>query len=394
MTGTATSKQLELANNVSLVIPKNTPKLVAAAMLRQRLFDELQLPPTQSVSENLVDRIKALRKKTDPLIQPKTNAEASAWISHLYLVRRKERMMALKLNSGDLVRMDSGETVEVSSIGLDGRVYLKGGHGFSSWPDLLKVCARKGKNSRLHKFAQNAASLRCSTAAWSEAKNIDLKEFAPVGALSENDIIELETVISRAKDERPIQKHFERNPHLLTALLGGSFRYCLPQKRLGGEYVPDFIIGDVNSLGVRWVLVELETPRSGIYLKNGQELDAKARKGVGQIVTWRNWLSSNIAYARQPKAQDGLGLYDIREKSNAIVLVGRRSQMPQTTDAQRLEYRQSSNIEIHTYDWLVEQLRGVLGHDGVPANVLVHRELDKRPVLLRDSGHIPSLRLL
>jgi len=28
------------------------------------------------------------------------------------------------------------------------------------------------------------------------------------------------------------------------------------------------------------------------------------------------------------------------------------------------------------------------------AGVLVHRELDKRPVLLRDSGHIPSLRLL
>jgi hypothetical protein len=28
------------------------------------------------------------------------------------------------------------------------------------------------------------------------------------------------------------------------------------------------------------------------------------------------------------------------------------------------------------------------------ATVLVHRELDKRPVLLRDSGHIPSLRLL
>ena len=26
--------------------------------------------------------------------------------------------------------------------------------------------------------------------------------------------------------------------------------------------------------------------------------------------------------------------------------------------------------------------------------VLVHRELDKRPVLLRDPGHIPGLRLL
>jgi len=43
-----------------------------------------------------------------------------------------------------------------------------------------------------------------------------------------------------------------------------------------------------------------------------------------------------------------------------------------------------------TTDHLKTIHRVVIGPEGV----LVHRELDKRPVLLRDSGHIPSLRLL
>jgi len=175
-------------------------------------------------------------------------------------------------------------------------------------------------------------------------------------------------IITNAEDERPIQKFLENNRHLLTSLLGGIRRYCIPQKRLGSQYVSDFIIGDVNSLGVRWVLIELETPKSGIYQKGGLLLDEKARKGVSQIIDWRNWLSSNIAYARQRRSESGLGLFDIREKSDAIVIVGRRSRMPDTTDAQRLEYRQSNNIAIHSYDWPVESLRGALRHVGPPAS--------------------------
>lgn len=131
--------------------------------------------------------------------------------------------------------------------------------------------------------------------------------------------------------------------------------------------MPDFIIGDVDSLGVRWVLIELETPKSGIYLKNGDKLDNKARKGIDQVIEWRNWLSNNISYARKPRSDNGLGLFDIRENADTVVIVGRRSKMPKTKDAQRHEYRKS-NIQIHSYDWLLETLRGAIRHEGPTAS--------------------------
>lgn len=142
--------------------------------------------------------------------------------------------------------------------------------------------------------------------------------------------------------------------------------------------MPDFIIGDVDSLGIRWVLVELETPRSGIYLNGGDLFDEKARKGISQIIEWRNWLSENISYARRRRSENGLGLFDIREKSEAIVLVGRRNFIPETKDAQRKEYRELNNIEIHTYDWLIESLYGAIHHHGPPASNphLIKRDAD------------------
>lgn len=250
--------------------------------------------------------------------------------------------------------------------------FLRGGRGFGSWPDLISVVARRDENSdsatEARRHAGNSAARRGVPSAWSTAKSQDLSEFTTENVVSEDDIAELEAVLTAAEDERPIQKFLEENGHLLTALLGGNERYCLPQKRLGGEYVPDFIIGDVDSLGVRWVLIELETSRSGMYLRNGLELDEKARKGNSQVIGWRNWLASNISYARQRRSENGLGLFDIREKADGVVLVGRRLQMPETNDAQRHESRQSNNIQIHSYDWLLETLRGAIRHQGPPAS--------------------------
>ena len=90
-----------------------------------------------------------------------------------------------------------------------------------------------------------------------------------------------------------------------TALIAGRRRYCLPQPRLGSEYVPDFLIAGVYSLGIRWVLVELETPRSGVYLKDGRQFDEKARKGISQIGDWRHWLGENLHTARAFKPDGG-----------------------------------------------------------------------------------------
>jgi hypothetical protein len=362
-----TAKQQQLSKKANITIGPKTPKIVAAALLQLGLSEELNLASASPVSAGSKGRIKALRKKSDPKIHPSAEEEARAWVAYLYLLRRKESLERLKLTEGDVVKTESGIIAEVSSINLEGRVFFKGGRGFCSWPDLLTVLARQGSKSKYLQQAQNTASRVSSDSAWSEAKNKELRDFVSEKTLDEYEIDELEAIISSAKDERPIQKYLENNVHILTSLLGGNTRFCIPQKRLGGEYVPDFIIGDVNSLGIRWVLVELETPRSGIYLENGQELDKNTRKGVSQIVTWRTWLSDNLSYARQAKSKNGLSLFDIREKSDALVIVGRRSRMPNTNEAHRIEYRQSSNIQIHTYDWLLEQMRGIIKYQGVPA---------------------------
>jgi hypothetical protein len=169
----------------------------------------------------------------------------------------------------------------ISSIGEDGRVYFKGGRGFRAWPDQVSIVARADDvdeaAKQVRREAENSAAERSASLAWSIAKRQELSEFLIATRLSEADINELQHVISDANDERPIQQFLEQHPHLLSVLVNGQERYCIPQKRLGAEYVPDFIVGSVDSLGIHWVLVELETPRSSIYLTDGHQLGAEAK---------------------------------------------------------------------------------------------------------------------
>ncbi|MBA2881799.1 hypothetical protein HNR65_002130 [Desulfosalsimonas propionicica] len=370
--GGPTPRQRQLAELCGITLERDCPTLVAAAKLRMALTVELNLRTADYVSEELENLVEQLRTSDDVTVSYESNEEALAWIAHFRLKRRREHLLELELRHGDIVMTWSGEIAEVSSIGQNGRVFFKGGRGFGAWPDLIKVRARKedesGEAKELRIQAKNKAEKRKGPSEWSAAKSGDLAHFVTECGLTEVEVDELEAVIENASDERPIQKFLESHPHLITSLMSGNERYCIPQKRLGGEYIPDFIIGDADSLGFRWVLIEIETPRSGIYLQKGEDLDQYARKGYSQIVSWRNWLCNNFAYARNSPRQDGLGLFDIREKSDAVVLVGRREKMPPTKDAQRSEIRQSNNIQIHTYDWLIETLRGIVRHTGPPGS--------------------------
>jgi hypothetical protein len=148
--------------------------------------------------------------------------------------------------------------------------------------------------------------------------------------------------------------------------LRGNSRYCISKVRLGREYIPDFLIADVDSAGIHWTLIELETPTSSVFLKNGKTLDAKARRGVEQITEWRQWLTNNLSYARRPRHEDGLGLFDITPSAPAYVFVGRRHRLGNGSGAARAEHKSQNGIQIHTYDALVEWLRGSMRHTGLP----------------------------
>jgi antiviral defense system Shedu protein SduA len=373
-TSTTTAKQYELAKIARIELPGSLPRLVAAARLQNALSTDLGLgdpAPANAIQHEILEDLRS-RDEVDP--PPTDRREAEAWIEHLRLKARCRALERLQIEAGDIVKLegsDDDRVEEISSIGNDGRVYLKGGLGGRAWPDVVTVRARKGETGaaadNLRRVAANQVATRTRTDHWSVAKQSELQEFAVTAVLSSDNVMELEEVINSARDEKPIQQIIETRPQLLTALLGGNLRFCLPRRRLGGEHIPDFLISDVDSLGIRWVLVELETPGSDVTLQSSHELEQRARKGLSQIREWREWLQSNLAYARHSRRDRGLGLSDIRPASAGLVLVGRRDRLHSNADAVRNQIAEDSNIRIHTYDWLLDQLRGTLSFAGPAA---------------------------
>ena len=72
--------------------------------------------------------------------------------------------------------------------------------------------------------------------------------------------------VASAEREQEVQTFFEENPILLIQHLGGGHgRWVIPQKRLGAEYVPDFVIGERSSIGFEWQAVELERPTTRMF---------------------------------------------------------------------------------------------------------------------------------
>lgn len=85
-----------------------------------------------------------------------------------------------------------------------------------------------------------------------------------------------------------------------------------------------------------------------------------------------------ISHTRTVAGQkNGLGLFDIRESSEGLIIVVRRSRMPETKESERHHHRQNANIHIHTYDWFLERLHGIVRFSGpTGANSYLFHRLD------------------
>ena len=211
--------------------------------------------------------------------------------------------------AGDVVEVDGMDQIaEVSSIGSNGRIYFKGNGG--AWPDLVIIRCRKADDTEeartLKQQAANSAALRARANSWTLAKQTELMRFKVDAPLTVETVEEFQLVIESANDERPIQQFIESIPRPWEPCLGGRDRFVLPRYPLGGKYVPDFLISDIDFLGIRWVLVELETPKSKLTLTTQNELDESARRGVTQIKEWREWLQNNLDTARRLSAKMAL----------------------------------------------------------------------------------------
>jgi hypothetical protein len=140
--------------------------------------------------------------------------------------------------------------------------------------------------------------------------------------ITHQDADELEQVLAKARQhpraarrEQILQRYLQEHPLLLIQFLGGGHgRWVIPQKRLGAEFVPDFVIGERHTGGFEWILVELESPTASMFRKDGDP-SRQFGHGLRQIIDWRAWLARNRNYATQPRADAGLGLTDISSNS-------------------------------------------------------------------------------
>jgi hypothetical protein len=167
----------------------------------------------------------------------------------------------------------------------------------------------------------------------------------------------LDEVAPKAKKpELVVQAYLERHPLMLTAYLWGHGRWVIPQKRLGSEYVTDFVIGESSSAGFQWVAVELESPCARMFNKKGDPSGA-LNHALRQLREWRVWLEHNQNYAARSREEQGLGLTDISPRSEGLILIGRERELDPATNAHRRTLMEEARADIHTYDWLVRAAR-------------------------------------
>ena len=152
--------------------------------------------------------------------------------------------------------------------------------------------------------------------------------------------------------ERDIQRVIDNYPRLLTHRLTCEMGWVIPQKRLGSEYVTDFLVSEELSPGFYWLAVELKSPRVQMFTKAGDPSRYLVH-AIRQIQDWRAWLEHNQAYAARPREEDGLGLVDISPRLPGLILIGRRCDTRRETNNLRRQLMADHRIEIRSYDSLV-----------------------------------------
>jgi Domain of unknown function (DUF4263) len=174
--------------------------------------------------------------------------------------------------------------------------------------------------------------------------------------ITAEDVEAYREVLSTADDERPLQKHLALNPILLVQHMGGGHgRWVISQKRLGAEYIPDFVIAERSSSGFEWQFVELQSPRARLFVPSSGRQSEQLDEGLRQIAEWRRWLADNRDYARRPRACNGLGLVDASDRDPGLLIIGREAGLTELDRQRRRQLGDQLGVRIRTYDWLVRE---------------------------------------
>ena len=166
---------------------------------------------------------------------------------------------------------------------------------------------------------------------------------------------ELSSLIRESDDEEELHQFLKRNPHILARMTSGHHgQWCLSKPTLGRQ-IPDFLVAGLDSAGMWWYGVELESPKHRMFTGQGDPTK-ELNHAIRQINNWRAWLRRNISYAQRRRSEGGLGLTDIDADLPCVIIIGRRENDPENTRQLRQEMmkQDKAGLRIHHYDWLLE----------------------------------------
>lgn len=354
------AEQSSLALATKIILPGNCPAPVAAVILRKGLSGALRqsLGGKTEIPEALTELESELGVATPAYLTTESREEVSGWFEARYMLLTARGLRRLKPEKGDVVSGNFGDSHlrVISSVGETGRIYFKG-RG-SAWPNHLDSVTRVGTSGHSEAAAKVEATLinAKSYGTTNTVKLAALERYLLENRVPSPEAIRAleELLESGDSHESPFQSLLTTYPELLASTVAGGWQtYVIPQKRLGAEYVPDFLVLGINSVGPQWVAVEIEAARHEIVNKKDRRLSTPTRHAVGQINDWREWLTDNIAYA-----QNQLGLYGLTNNSPGLVIIGRDSPTEER-QASRAQSEENAGIAIHSWDWLLRHAQSL-----------------------------------
>lgn len=156
-----------------------------------------------------------------------------------------------------------------------------------------------------------------------------------------------EALLNDAQKEEELQVFIKENPMMLhpTAEL-------IPKKKLGDDFITDFVLVTPNDQGPTYTLVEIEKSSHPIIVKDNS-LSSQTNHAIKQTRDWDVWLESNKAYLQGKLPGFETPLY--------LVVIGRGNTLDDTAKAYLRSYnRDWKNIELLTYDDVLVRFNGFI----------------------------------
>ena len=158
---------------------------------------------------------------------------------------------------------------------------------------------------------------------------------------------QFQSLLETSQREEEIQIFLKLNPMVLHPTAE-----VIPKKKLGEDFITDFILVSYTDQGPTYTLVEIEKPSLPILVQD-YSLSSHTNHAIKQTRDWDVWIEQHKSYI-----QSKLPGF---ETPKYMVVIGRSSNLDTTAKAHIRSYnRELQNTELVTFDDLLVRFNGII----------------------------------